>query len=202
MPLFGISARRLHKKVWVLDNGTRMRASLFPFFDRRGNVRQIMIADWDSGTVRAAAVRPHVVELKWFAPNRLHLLPGAMHLVHGPSTCGLLSHWHVDPWWVLGEPEFSSNSAVPALRCTNAVHALGSKGSSVYFTKDLTRVRWMVRSDSSSTTMKKWDPAVLDHEHPQVPDSTRAALDGRVHASTGTGRMEWVLAPPWARGLR
>jgi len=137
-----VHARRLHR-IPVQAGGWRLEAaSIFPFFDSRGDVcwlmlvtpkrRDIFFLRNRAGTVATQAGGVTIAG----HPQRWEDLSLAEHRE-------ITALFHYDPWWVLGEERFLGHEAVPGLKATNLAHSLTR--SPAEYSRDLMQVNGNAR---------------------------------------------------------
>ena len=179
-------AKRLHKREIELETGEVRRVSIFPFFERRGRVRALMVTDPSRGTISAVGWRPGVLKLRMFGPDRLRVLPGDLAPLTAADPGALPTLWHFDPWWVLREAPFADQDVVSLLARTNCVDLFGGKRSSLVFRRDLSAVQWV---GTASGNITPWRPDLLPSEYPEQPWGGAAAQ--------AVPHRRWSLRPAW-----
>ncbi len=189
MGVLSTRAKRLHRRRFELETGEVRQLSIFPFFERRGRVRGLMITDPAQGTISAVGWRPGVLQLRMFGPDRLRVLPGDLEPLSAADPGALPSLWHFDPWWVLRDEPFADQDVVPLLAATNCVDALGGKRSSLVFRRDLSAVHWV---GTASGNITAWTPNLLPSEQ---PEQAWESAFGRREPD-----MRWSLRPMWQPG--
>lgn len=189
MAFLGVSAQRLHKRHFALDDGDTLQGSVFPFFNREGEVRALMIGDTERGEVYATHWREGLMRPRWFASDELHVTRGELHTVTGNDLGPLGTLWHFDPWWVLRQARFAHQDAVPLLKQTNCANELGD-GSKLFFTGDVSRIRLVMRGVAGGHSWQRWKPSLLPSEQPPIRDDALQPL-------TRAAQLRWVLDPAW-----
>ncbi len=190
-----VRAKGLLKRGVVIGQTAVDDASLFPFFDRAGHVKMLMLVsehsdeivfiDCESGTASAWPWRRiclNVEGAEAFEPARPDTIERACRL------------WHFDPWWVLGEPRYAGHWAVPHLKQTNFVGKTEREVFSVMYRGDLSRISWVVLADHGGQA-KHWRADLLPSDHP--PALPTVATKGHARHARG-----WRLAPVWQGKLK
>ncbi len=203
MSLFPVAARSLHLRRVRLRDFVLERASVFPFFDRQGRVRALMLV-WPPA--RRIVVLEHgsgsdLARARWWGEIQLRVDFAALRDVCADRVCAdrvdagrgsLAGLWHYDPWWVLREARFKGHPAVPALKATNCAGAFLKPIYGCFFSRDLSRLAGVTtksRSHSGASaldfTYRPYSPELL----PEQPAPSRPQQS-----------PEWALDPFWLRG--
>ena len=132
-----VHQKQLHDVDIELGDATLERASLFPFFDRQGEVHAHMLV-WPEAPwiVMLDAVRG-LIQSSY--PLKLDVCFGELQNLHDDRFDRYAYLWHFDPWWLLAHSRFIGNPAVPVLKRTNAVLPLADFAYAGYFSRDLQR---------------------------------------------------------------
>lgn len=163
------------------------RAGLFPFFDREGRVRLLMITSEESGRIRLAGWAPGVFRRRW--PRRFLLRLRFTELAEASADDPRLDDlWHFDPWWVLAGDRYALHDAVPILRSTN-IPGYDPSVERVWFSRDLARVAYVVSQSGESSGIRRFEPGVLA---PSI--RARFSVPAR---PPDNARVEWRLRPFW-----
>jgi len=164
--------------------------SLFPFFDRGGEVRQVMIVLSDSqelyllgwGPHRfrvpvwdAVIVRQELVTLRRIGPTPLQAIDGLLHY---------------DPWWTLDDDRYANHPARRWLKASNCANELPQNLSKVWYRRDLARLRWVTIREDNNIAIKSWPKDMLP-ERPKAKTSLPAESTGQ--------RITWRHDPIWMR---
>jgi hypothetical protein len=131
-----ISSKKLYKCVLIDDVRTWNEATIFPFFDREGKIRMIMLIMPDLGPVYLFKADPNSLEIDVYGQVRLHGEPALLPEMSLEKARTLEPLWHYDPWWVLMNPPYKDQEWVPQARASNCPDYF----SEVYYARDLSRV--------------------------------------------------------------
>ena len=182
----GMGARRLHKRRVQFADGEVATVSLFPFFTREGSIEQVLGADWDTGALWTTTAHADLLRTRWWGPHELFKTRSGLRDVGDGDALAHL--WHFDPWWVLRQDRFASHPAVPVLKATNCVPALGGRRAHLTYRRDLTRLAWAFHKSGNSQVWSRWSADLLPSESP--------ARVAQRHRSASAA--VWTLDPPWA----
>ncbi len=200
MSLFPVAARSLHQRRVRLRDFVLEGASLFPFFDREGRTRALMLVwpparpivvlDFPSGDL-SPGERSDLVRVRWWGEIQLGVDFAALRNIDAGRAAVATGLWHFDPWWVLREACFEGHPAVPVLKATNCAGAFLKPIYGCFFSRDLSRfvgVTTKSRSHSGLSaldyTYRPFSPQLLPEERPRA----------RPPQSSG-----WTLDPFWLR---
>jgi hypothetical protein len=179
-----VTAGTLHN--FRTEQPARRSRSLFPFFERGGAVRWVMLVDDGSDAIRLLRWQPGQFRVDW---RRRVQSPADRELglaLGDPAGAAVLDHlWHYDPWWVLTADRYRGNGAVPFLKSTNCIDRLPADFTSLTFRDDLGAVNGVLLRRKSRWTRQRWDPSWL----PRAP-----AVSVPPPRQTG-----WVFDPLWVR---
>lgn len=190
-----VTAKGLRKRSVAIGQTTIDDASLFPFFERAGQVKMLMLVNEYTSEIVFLDLKPGTAKARPWLPVRLNVAQAA---AFEPATPEVIDRacrlWHFDPWWVLGEPRYAGHWAVPHLKQTNIVGKVSRGVGAVAFRGDLTRVS-MFTYDKNNGEYQRWKPEVLPADHP--PALPAAARKSRAERVKG-----WRLAPIWQGKLK
>ena len=139
-----VSAGRLRgRTIRFLDQSVR-GVSLFPFFDRSGEVRQVMIVLRDSQELFLLPWGPNRIRVPfWDAVIVRHELATLQRI--GPTPLQAIDGlWHYDPWWILDDDRYAGHPARRWLQASNCVDELKQKVSKVCYRRDLACLSWLI----------------------------------------------------------
>lgn len=102
----------------------------------------------------------------------------------------LSPHWHFDPWWLLRDSRYEDNEWTDILRATNSAGKFQGPISSLLYSGNLQRVRWVVMKTKEGDQAKGFSSSMLPEYNPM---SQREVF---------TSRPGWRLAPFWGSGSR
>ena len=176
-----ISSKRLHDRRIITPERTVERASLFPFFDREGQVRSFLLVDPTSSELFLAH-RAERILVPFWGPIRIK---DRLEFLADDNIDNLLPFWHYDPWWLLKEPRYKDNEWATVLPGTNCVNELAPGVQSLLFSGNLLWARWVMSKTEDGYRTDRFRSSMLP-EYNQVPPR-----DAR------TGRTGWRLAPFW-----
>jgi hypothetical protein len=192
--LFPLSSHVLHERTVFLDGEERPGATLLPFFDRHGFVRQVLLLDGASSepwlfdpseaTLRSRGWRKLELtgEVRRLTRERLRLLSGL---------------WHFDPWSLWTELRYRFGKLAPMLAKTNCFGALRIKRkkiavSKLHYRSILSGVLWATYQTKTQCQLVFFSSCEL---------SEPTERDGWETAG-GAGPRRWQLAPSWQRTRR
>jgi len=133
-----VRASRLHERKLVGGDTFIRQATLFPFFDRAGSVRQVLIVDADSSELRTFRLDKTRAWIPLWGSIRLD---GPIQGLDEDVMDQLAPLWHYDPKWLLSDARFESQAAVPILKLTNCAEAFGQQPADLLFSVRLTNLR-------------------------------------------------------------
>lgn len=193
-----IAAKRLHRCRLRFTDDVQWRASVFPFFERSGEVQLLLIVRYDAPQLYATQLRPDWIQSShpWSVKRAESASTELTPLSEGDTLEQLAQLWHFDPWWVLRETPFASHFATPVLKATNCVERLPAQTRSLVFDPSLSRVHGVVLQEGTGTVTRLWEAALL-RERDAAPERD-AALGAGILPVHG----RWALAPIWLRGRR
>ncbi len=162
-----VAARSLHRHRLRLRDFVLEQASLFPFFDREGRTRALMLVWPPARPIVVLEHHPDLVRVRWWGEIELDVEYSALRdLDEGrtaaaagvPPEAGKWGTWHYDPWWVLREACFEGHPAVPALKATNCAGAFLKPVYGCFFKRDLSRLVGVTTKSKSHSGL-----AAIDH---------------------------------------
>lgn len=182
-----VSAGRLRgRTARFLDRSVR-GVSLFPFFDRSGKIRQVMIALGDAQDLYLLPWGPHRIRVPfWDAVSVRNKLATLQQI--GPTPLQALDGlWHYDPWWILDDDRYANHPAKRWLKASNCVDELQKNLSQVWYRRDLARLSWVTIREDDGTAIKLWHSDMLPERPPPTP----------LPADPSGQRAVWHLDPIW-----
>lgn len=115
-------------------------AVVFPFFERSGSVRKLMLIMPDGGPAYFLEPDPDLLSVQGHGVVRLHCDPALLPQIQ-PGDAGVLARlWHWDPWWVLADAPYRHQPWVGAAKASNCPGAF----SQIFFDRRLTQVERVV----------------------------------------------------------
>lgn len=217
MSLFPVAARSLHRRRVRLRDFVLERASVFPFFDREGRTRALMLV-WPPARPIVVLEYPSVgppwgerselAKVRWWGEIQLDVefaglrdtsVAGLRNIdanraasVAGvPPEAGKWGTWHYDPWWVLREPCFAGHPAVPALKATNCAGAFLKPIYGCFFSRDLSRFVGVTTKSRNHSGLSALDYTYRPFSPELLPEDRP-----RVRPRQPSG---WSLDPFWLR---
>ena len=189
-----VSASRLrHRRIRCTDGDLR-DVTLFPFFDRAGDVRAVLAVDHAEGRLRWTRNSDGLFKARWLARPRFSAPRSALRDVTPDDAVVLSNLWHFDPWWMLTESPFDMHWATPSLKATNCADLLTVKQRGMYFRRDLSAIRSILANEKGEWKFQDWNPDNLPAQQ-----YTRRARRFR-HTTTKPRRgPTWRLDPIWTR---
>ena len=165
-------------------------ASVFPFFNKSGLVKQLMIVLPDSKTVFMIPHRKDLAAVSFFGVVRLSIDLAELksHSNFAPLQVGQL--YHYDPNWLLSHERFSNYGAKQLIARSNCVEFLKGKVRQLMFSRDLSRLEGFVMKFGLLNTVKVIEPEVLLEPIP-LPQPGKAEL---FSAPESGG---WQIDPIW-----
>jgi hypothetical protein len=188
-----ISAKRLHRCRLRFADGVQWRASVFPFFERSGEVQALLIIRYDAPELYAASYRADWIQYShpWSVKRVLSPSTDLAPLTKGDTLNELARVWHYDPWWVLREPPFTNHVATAALQTTNCVDRMPRETRSLAFDPNLSHVHSITVHEGDHARTRLWETAWLPERFEETYAVGMAPVRGR-----------WVLDPIWMREHR
>lgn len=182
-----VAARQLHRRRVRLRDTALERATLFPFFDREGQVSALMLV-WPASPRIVLVEHPGLFSVPLLGDVRMRAGRQALVGVDaGQAAAMTAGSWHYDPWWLLREARFRGHPAVPVLKATNCVERFTEPVSACYFSRDLASLQTLDVEDSDSEAQVSV-PFTAD----RLPE--RSAKDPYRSPAKG-----WRLDPFWQR---
>ena len=131
-----ISAKSLLKIKLRDDSGKTWKGvTVFPFFDRFGDILKMMVIIPDGAMVYFFNPSDRIY-IDGMGRVRLKGLVSTLRPMRVDLGRELRDLWHFDPWWVLTKPEYVNRAWVPAGKATNCPHLFDM----VWFDLKLTRI--------------------------------------------------------------
>ena len=190
-----VSARRLcHRDLQAADGPVR-DVCLFPFFDRSGWVKHVMLLPAESTRIHVLRWHEGLFRVPMWAPIRSSASFVGLRPITEADADLLGALWHFDPWWMLDQPAYAGHWAVPTLKATNCADQLAQthRIRMVYFRRHLGRLSGVIIRGPGKIQYAGWKA-----DYPPAKESTP------VHKHIGTvhAKPRWRLDPMWTRGLR
>ena len=156
-------------------------ASIFPFFTRSGQVKQLMIVLPNAKTVFMIPHKKGLATVSFFGRVRLSIDSAELksHANFTPLQVDQL--YHYDPKWLLNHERFAAYWAKPLIVRSNCFEYLGGKVSQVLYSRDLSLLERFVMKpgylNSSKTTGPEMVLGPIPLPQPRTPGlfSTPAA---------------------------
>ncbi len=202
MSLFPVAARSLHQRRVRLRDFVLERGSVFPFFDREGRVRALMLV-WPPA--RRIVVlerrsddplegRSDLARARWWGEIQLDVGFAALRdvRVDAGTVAAVAGLCHYDPWWVLREACFEGHPAVPALKATNCAGAFLKPVYGCYFSRDLSRLAGVTTKSRSHSGASALDFTYRPFSPELLPEKSAPARPPRSPAA-------WTPDPFWLR---
>lgn len=184
-----ISSVRLQECALRLSSGPDEKCTLLPFFNAGGRVQRVLV------------LKSQTSEIRWFSPAEVRVrigLWGPLKLgTEFPTLCALeggdrewlTDLWHYDPWSQLAARDASQGARARLWQASNTAGRFAPKLGQVLwlrYSRDLTRVLWLVCKKSQSVTWKYFRSAWLpERQAVEVPPRNRSRTTA------------WQLAPFW-----
>ncbi len=187
-----VAARSLHQRRVGMRDTDLEQASLFPFFDRQGHVRALMLVSPPASHIVILEHRPDLVRVHWWGEIEIQTSFAALRDVSARRAAALAGLRHYDPWWLLRAPSFKSHPAVAALKATNCAGGFLKPVYGCYFSRDLSRLSGVTTKGTTNSGLAAIDHCFLRFTPellPEVPEATR-------HKSPV---KRWRLNPSWLR---
>ena len=176
-----IRSTRLRKRRVVAANRVFKSAAVFPLFDRSGDIQSLLLVDYASRDL-CLVDEPKVVCVPFWGPV---LLKQTVRIVDQDDLEDIGPLWHFDPWWFLHDERFEENEHILFLKATNSVEQWGEPVSFLYYSGNLTRVRWVGKKSASGYQTAAFRSELL-------PEYNQAARLEPAKSARG-----WQLAPFW-----
>lgn len=183
--MFPLSAHALYRQPLDLADGRLVQASLFPLFDEKGKVHQLLLIKDEPASLALLKWRPGLVRKPFFGPVQLTVPGNSLWEASAEAAEEATFCWHYDPWWTLKEDHLARHPAAAALGHTNAVPELENV-SSLHYARDLSQIQWVTESTGDSVRMVGFGQGRLPPR--QVVTNTRPGPPAG-----------WCLRPFWLR---
>jgi hypothetical protein len=176
-----ISSNRLHDRRVIAWEQRIENATLLPFFDRDGMIQSFLLVDPAISELFLIREPARIVVPIW-GPIRFK---GRLEFLTEDNIEELSPHWHCDPWWLLQERPYEDNEWTEILKATNCVDELEPAVTSLLYSGNLARVRWVIIKTKEGYQSNGFSSALLP-EYNQVP-----VWNSEVN------EPGWRLAPFW-----
>jgi len=136
-------------------------ASIFPFFSKSGQVKQLMIALPDSKSVFLIPAKKGLATVSFSGVIRLSI-DSAELKSHSNFTALQVSHlYHYDPNWLLSHERFSNYRAKKLITRSNCANYLGEKVRQLLFSRDLSLLEGFVMKSVLLNMFRTIEPEML-----------------------------------------
>ena len=181
-----VSAKSLHRRQVRIGDDVFENASLLPFFDSRGQVRQVLVLRPDSSQIQLLRWRAGDFVVPLWSSVRVTGESIWLRPVSDDRLDELADLWHYDPRWLLNASRYRKHWALEYLKATNCADRFTGDVKALWYRRDLSQLTWVEVKSFSEFNLQRWRSDLL----PQRPDA--AAPRRRV---TGA----WRLDPAWRR---
>ncbi len=198
MAFLPAAARSLHNRRVRLHDFVIERASLFPFFDREGEVRSLMLVWPPSRKIVMLDHRSDLARVRFWGEIQLCASYASLRDVCDERADGAVGStwlWHYDPWWVLRADRFHDHPAVPALKATNCAGGFLKPVYGCYFSRDLSRLVGVTTKARTHTGLSALDTTYRVFSPELLPEKSSLAGPPRPPRPA----KEWTLEPFWLR---
>ncbi len=201
MTMFPVAARSLHRRRVRLRDYLLENASLFPFFDREGRTRALMLVWPPARSIVILSYRSDLARVRWWGEVQIDVGLASLRdadasrvaAVAGvPPEAGKWGTWHYDPWWVLREARFAGHPAVPVLKATNCAGAFLKPIYGCFFSRDLSRLAGVTTRSRSHSGLSALDYTYRAYASELLPERQAPVRPPRP-------AREWSLDPFWLR---
>ena len=190
-----VSAKSLHGRQLRIGDEILENASLFPFFDNLGQVKQVLVLSPDS---------PQIQLLRWRVGDFVVPLGSSVRVtgesawlrpVSDDRLAELADLWHYDPRWLLKAGRYRKHSALEYLKASNCADRFTGDVRVLWFRRDLSQLSWVEVRSFSEFNLQRWRSDLLPQR------SAAAAPRRRV---TGAWRLDpaWLRWPPVHQNAR
>jgi hypothetical protein len=190
MITLSIANTQLTNTILIAKKERIHRASVFPFFSKSEQVKQLMIVLPDSKTVFLIPFKKGLATVSFFGVIRLSM-DSAELKSHSNFTLWQVSHlYHYDPNWLLSHERFSNYWAKKRITQSNCAHCLGEKVRQLLFSRDLSLLEGFVMKYGLLNTHRTIEPEVLSGPiHPTEPEKSDLCIE--------PVNCGWQLNPIW-----
>jgi len=195
MNVLPVSARSLHRGRVRIGDDVFENASLFPFFDHDGHVRQVLVLQGDSSQIGVLRWRASDFVVPLLSSVRVTGESAWLRPVSYDRLDELCGMWHYDPRWLLDAPRYRTHPLVEYLKATNCADRFSGNVRTLWFRRDLSRLSWVEVKSFSEFNLQRWHEDFLPAKKPSMARPTAAAPKQRVVDA-------WQLDPVWAQWTR
>ncbi|MHC4443813.1 MAG: hypothetical protein ACYTF1_04810 [Planctomycetota bacterium] len=185
-----VSARRLKNRTLKTRGRYIHEADIFPFFDRQGRIKWIMILAPDLPGIHVLPWSTGLFRVPIFGTVNLFDLDTPLQQITEENIKPIQTLWHYDPWWVLDRDDYIGHWAVNQLKATNCVNRFQKNIKMVYFRRDLSRLNMVHIQEKKKreSSYEGWKNTFLPPPAPATPPPTMPLTT-----------TIWSLDPIWKR---
>jgi len=179
-------------KITVKAKGERLaNVAVFPFFDREGKVKQVMLVLPDEQIVCLIPMRQGLVQL-----GTGHVLKFSMDLAEIKSYVNfnpqqIAGVFHYDPQWTISRPRFSRFWAKELIKKSNCANLLEKKVRNLLFSNDLSAIDGFIMQKGSLNLFHTMTAGIMALA--ALPE----AAGGQLDLPVATQMSGWQLSPIW-----
>lgn len=190
MSVSSIADTVLNKTSLIAKNERIEGASIFPFFCKSGQVRQLMIILPETKSIFMIPFKKGLATASLFGVVKLSmdLAEIKSHTHFSPSQIDHL--YHYDPHWFLSQERFSAYWAKHRIKASNCAGYLARNIRHILFSRDLSSIKQIVMTSGylnlfRSITLEKLLASIPPRQSGKATQSSAPATSG------------WQLDPLW-----
>jgi len=184
MKALPVSAKSLHRRQVRIGDEVLESTSLFPVFDSRGHVRQVLALSPDSSQIQLLRWRAGDFVVPLWSAVRVTGESAWLRPASDDRLDELADLWHYDPWWMLEGSRYRRHKAAEYLKATNCADRFTGDVRAIWFRRDLSQLSWVEVRSFSEFNLQRWRPDLLPKRSVMAPPRRRAA-------------GAWQLDPAW-----
>lgn len=179
-------------KTRLWSKGERIEgASIFPFFGKSGQVKQLMILLPEEDEISMIPFEKGLVSISFFGIVKLSMDKAELISYSNFSENRVENLYHYDPGWTLSHERFAKHRARKLIKGTNCAGRMEEKISYLLFSRDLSSLElFALEAKGPSISFRTVKPHKLLRKLP-LPRS------GKSTVVREPAHREWRLDPIW-----
>jgi hypothetical protein len=190
MITLSINADQLNETTLIAKKERIKGASIFPFFCKSGQVKQLMVLLPDFKNVFVVPFKKGLVSVSIFSVVRLSMDLAELKS-YSSFTPEQIDHlYHYDPNWHLCDERFLSYWPKALISQSNCADYLGNKVRHILFSRDLSMLEHLVMK---SVYQNMFKPITPEMALPAFPPAQSVKYESATRSATGG----WQIDPIW-----